>query len=200
MGFNKIEKWDREETYNHYMNVVPCTYSMTVNIDITNFLKQVKRKELKFFPTFLYLISVVINRHKEFRMSISESGEVGFYDISHPCYAVFNSETESFSIKCTQFLDDFNQFYDNYINKVESIPENIFNVSLIPWTSFTGFNLNLQKGYDYLAPIFTIGKYFQQEDKILIPLAVQVHHSVCDGFHLCRFINELESLTNDLII
>ena len=36
------------------------------------------------------------------------------------------------------------------------MPENVFPVSMIPWTSFEGFNLNLQKGYDYLLPVFTI--------------------------------------------
>ena len=48
------------------------------------------------------------------------------------------------------------------------------------------------KGYDYYLPIFTIGKYFEQGEKILLPLAIQVHHGVCDGFHLSRFINDLE--------
>lgn len=27
-----------------------------------------------------------------------------------------------------------------------------------------------------------------------LPLAVQVHHGVCDGFHVCRFVNELQEL------
>ena len=65
-------------------------------------------------------------------------------------------------------------------------------MSCIPWTNFTGFNLNLQQGYEYLLPIFTIGKYFSDEEKILLPLAIQVHHAVCDGFHLSRFINDLK--------
>lgn len=27
-----------------------------------------------------------------------------------------------------------------------------------------------------------------------LPLAVQVHHGVCDGFHVCRFVNEMQEL------
>ena len=27
-----------------------------------------------------------------------------------------------------------------------------------------------------------------------LPLADQVHHGVCDGFHVCRFVNELQEL------
>ena len=28
---------------------------------------------------------------------------------------------------------------------------------------------------------------------LLMPLAVQVHHAVCDGFHLCQLVNELQA-------
>ena len=73
-------------------------------------------------------------------------------------------------------------------------PENTFPVSMLPWASFQSFNLNLQKGYDYLPPIFTMGKFYREGDNILLPLAVQVHHAVCDGFHLCRLVNELQEL------
>ena len=71
-------------------------------------------------------------------------------------------------------------------------PENTFPVSMLPWASFQGFNLNLQKGYDFLLPIFTMGKFQTENGRTLLPLAVQVHHGVCDGFHLCRFINGLQ--------
>lgn len=30
--------------------------------------------------------------------------------------------------------------------------------------------------------------------RVLLPLAVQVHHGVCDGFHTCRLVNELQQL------
>lgn len=75
-------------------------------------------------------------------------------------------------------------------------PENTFPVSALPWASFEGFNLNLQKGYSYLLPIFTLGKFYCENGKMMLPLAVQVHHAVCDGFHLCRFVNELQDLLN----
>ncbi len=73
-------------------------------------------------------------------------------------------------------------------------PENTFPVSMLPWASFQGFNLNLQKDYDFLLPIFTMGKYQEENGRPLLPLAVQVHHGECDGFHLCRFVNGLQEL------
>lgn len=76
------------------------------------------------------------------------------------------------------------------------MPENTFNVSMIPWTSFEGFNLNLEKGFAYLLPIFTFGKYEQINNRYIIPMSVQVHHAVCDGFHVCHLINELQTALN----
>lgn len=87
-------------------------------------------------------------------------------------------------------------YKSDFNNSKPLVGKNYFNVSCIPWTSFTGFNLNLQQGYDYLLPIFTIGKYFSDDNKIMLPLAIQVHHAVCDGFHLSRFVNELQYYLN----
>ena len=62
---------------------------------------------------------------------------------------------------------------------------------MLPWESFEGFNLNLQKGWGFLLPTFTLGKYTERDGRFTLPLAIQVHHAVCDGFHACRFIDEL---------
>lgn len=51
---------------------------------------------------------------------------------------------------------------------------------------------------NFFSPMFTLGKYNQKEEKVVLPLAVQVHHSVCDGFHLARLYNELQALCNDI--
>ena len=75
-------------------------------------------------------------------------------------------------------------------------PANTFPISMIPWASFEGFNLNLQRGYTYLLPIFTMGKYYEEKGRFIMPLAIQVHHGVCDGFHTCRFVNELQEMIN----
>lgn len=201
MIFNKIslQDWKRKEQFGHYSSDVPCTYSMTVKVDIT----RVVTAKQKIYPTMLHAVAQVVNRHEEFRTSVDSDGNIGVFDIMHPCYTVFHKETETFSNIWTCFDDDYTTFLAAYqkdiaqygnvmkMNAKPDTPANTFPVSMIPWESFEGFNLNLQKGYDYLIPIFTIGKYYQEKDRVYIPLAIQVHHAVCDGFHVCRFISEL---------
>lgn len=206
MTFTIIDKehWERKEYFDHYFSSVPCTYSITVKLDIT----QIKKKNQKLYPTMLYYLTTVVNRHPEFRTAINKDGELGVYSEMIPCYTIFHKDTETFSnlwTGCVSNYEDFCVAYENDMLKYGeqkgmigklNVPENNFTISMIPWTTFDGFNLNLQKGYDYLIPIFTIGKYYWENGQVMLPLAIQVHHAVCDGFHVCRFVNELQELIN----
>lgn len=201
MKFNKIsfQDWKRKEQFEHYQSNIPCTYSMTVKLDITKLI----HTRQKLYPTMLYTLAQAVNRHEEFRTSFDTDGNIGVFDTMHPCYTVFHKETETFSNIWTPFTDNYSEFLTMYENdiriygNVEKMnakpdePPNTFPVSMIPWESFESINLNLQKGYDYLTPIFTIGKYYQESNLYYIPLAIQVHHAVCDGFHVCRLVQEL---------
>lgn len=206
MGFQKIDRynWNREEYFNHYFNDIPCTYSITSKIDITNLRKQ----KLSLYPTMLYLITTIVNKHEEFRTTF-HNGDLVIFDELNPCYTVFHKESETFSNIWTSYSANYNEFCENYQNDIAeygaiekmiakpNAPQNSFPVSMIPWVTFDGFNLNLQKGYDYLLPIFTMGKFEITGDNCYLPISIQVHHGVCDGFHTARFINELQELINE---
>lgn len=177
---------------------------MTTKLDITKIIESKK----KLYPAMLYYLTTIVNRHVEFRIAFNKDNELGVYDEMLPCYTIFHKDTETFSNLWTVYCKDYEEFYKMYENDLRQygnqkgmfgkpdVPDNCFTVSMIPWVSFEGFNLNLQKGYDYLLPIFTMGKYYEENGRILLPLAIQVHHAVCDGFHVCRFINELQELIN----
>lgn len=206
MDFQLIEQeaWKRKEYFDHYFKHVPCTYSMTVKLDITGL------KDKKLYPTLLYGLATIVNRHEEFRTAMNENGQVGVFSEMMPCYTIFHKDTQTFSNLWTAYTADYTEFCARYREDMERYgntegmmakpnpPENTFPVSMIPWTTFEGFNLNLKNGYDYLLPIFTFGKYQQDNGRYYIPLSVQVHHAVCDGFHTSRFINELQELIDTL--
>lgn len=208
MEFQLVDRstWKRKEYFEHYFAHIPCTYSVTVKLDITS----LKANDKKLYPSLLYSLTTLVNRHEEFRMATDEKGQVGIFSDMMPCYTVFHKDTETFSNIWTKYSDDYAEFcgrYDEDLSRYGNVekmmakpnpPANTFPVSMIPWTTFEGFNLNLQNGYDYLLPIFSFGKYYEENGKYLIPLSIQVHHTVCDGFHTCRFINELQELIDKL--
>jgi chloramphenicol O-acetyltransferase type A len=208
--FNLIdkEKWDRNPYFEHYLNL-KCTFSITANIDITTLLEQLRTKEIKLYPTFIYMVSKTVNSHKEFRTCYNDEGVLGYWDKMIPSYTIFHSDNKSFSSIWTEFSNEFNVFYKNYQSDIKQYadvkglfakdnePKNSFPISSIPWVSFTGFNLNINNDSDFLLPIITGGKYLNKKDKTLLPISLQVHHAVCDGYHASTFIEDLQQLANN---
>ncbi|MGA4719814.1 type A chloramphenicol O-acetyltransferase [Fictibacillus nanhaiensis] len=209
MKFRAINKenWDRTPYFEHYLSQ-KCTFSLTANIDITRLLEHIRDKGVKFYPALIFMVSNVVNAHEEFRTCFKD-GKLGFWDEMLPSYTIFHRDNKSFSSIWTEYSSEFHRFYKNYnedISRYSNVkglitkkdePPNSFPISMIPWISFTGFNLNKNEDNNYLLPIITSGKYFTLDSKILLPLSIQVHHAVCDGYHASVFINELQRLADE---
>ena len=65
---------------------------------------------------------------------------------------------------------------------------------------FTGFNINVFDEGKFLLPIFTMGKFFERDGKRLLPLAIQVHHAVCDGYHVGVFVEKLQNYVKEFVV
>lgn len=201
MSFHLInlQTWERKEYYEHFINEVVCTYSVTVNLDITAL------KDSRLYPAMIWLLTKTVNQMPQFRTALTDQG-VGIYDEMHPAYTVFNKESKNFSGIWTRFDPDYNVFLNSYEADNEKYsscagyapkpgrPSNSFDISMIPWFTFTAFNINVFDNGRYLLPIFTLGKYFDESGKRMLPVAIQVHHAVCDGYHVGEFLKILQEL------
>jgi chloramphenicol O-acetyltransferase type A len=203
-GYQKIniEEWKRKEHFTAYRGAITCGFSLTVKLDISQVIPFIKEQNYKFYPVMIYLLSKAVNRHPEFKMAMN-TDELIVWDRVDPVYTVLHPETETFSalsVQHTEQLTDFVKAYETTGNRYqnsrhffpEKAPENHFNVSAIPWVHFDSFNLNIADFTDYFAPSFTIGKYQTENNRILLPLAIQVHHAVCDGIHVGKLIDTLQ--------
>ena len=51
------------------------TYSITSKVDVTNMIKTIKERKLKFFPSFLWLSTTIFNEMDEFRIGFKEMAD-----------------------------------------------------------------------------------------------------------------------------
>ncbi|PWD50258.1 type A chloramphenicol O-acetyltransferase [Serinibacter arcticus] len=204
-----LTAWPRRQHFEHYRSVVACTYAMTVEVDVTAFAAALRRSSRKSYLAQVWALATVVNRHDELRMCLTEDGAPAVWPVSHPMFTVFNPERETFASVWAPYDPDFATFHAGAAELLETHraatelfpqgrpPANTFDVSSLPWTSFTGFTLNVAAGWDHLAPILTLGRYVEREDRTLMPLAVQVHHAAADGFHTARLVREFQDLVAD---
>ena len=162
MAFRQIDRehWARKEYFDHYFSQVPCTYSAGFRLNITNLKKQGQ----KLYPTMLYHIAAQVNSQEEFRTALDSEGRLGVYDQIHPCYTIFYKGNSTFSNLWTEYTPNYEAFCEAYrkdmaqygpnlgLEAKPNLPPNTFPVSMLPWASFKGFNLNLQKGMIICCP------------------------------------------------
>ncbi|TVX89751.1 type A chloramphenicol O-acetyltransferase [Paenibacillus agilis] len=204
-----VDKWSRKPYFEHYFNHVRCTFSVTANLDISYLYAAVKNKGIKLYPALIYMITTVVNRHHEYRTCLDSEGKLGYWDSMSPSFTVFHDDDKTFSTIWTSYCEDFGEFYRGYLEDLEKYggakglhakpnePPYTFPISSIPWVHFTGFNLNIYTEGSFLLPIFTMGKYDRQGPQVLLPLSVQLHHAVCDGYHAGILFNELQRLADN---
>lgn len=207
MGFNIIDMntWDRKDCFNHFFNNAKCTYSITVNIDITNLYNYIKDNKLRLYPTFTWVVSQAINNHQEFKMAFDEEGRLGFFDEIGPSYSVLNDKTKVMCDLYTSFNSVFLDFYKNMNNALNNYKKdtnfttdfqnNFFIVSCLPWFNYTAFNVNNESNTPFLFPMVTWGKFTEENNKIIMPVTIQVHHAVADGYHCSLFFSDIKEIS-----
>ena len=120
---------------------------------------------------------------------------------------MFNEETKTITSIWLEYNDNFDIFYKNALKDIqkysgiksmyakENFPPNFYDITSIPWVSFTDFQIDMYEvDGTWLLPMVAIGKFFNSNDKILMPVSIKLHHATCDGYHAGIFYNELQSL------
>ena len=211
MKFEKIDlnNWDRKEYYEWFTTKNCCKISMTMNVDVTNLVKLIKKNNLRHYPVFIYVVSRIVNKNSEFRMNFDEDGILGIYDAIYPRYPIFHESDKKISLLWTEYTDDFRAFYDRVIYDISTygekrsvtakgeFPGNCYDISSLPWSSFTSFTGQAINDSLWLSPQVMLGRFFEDNNKLLMPVALSVHHAVCDGYHVSRFFSDLQDLIVD---
>ena len=118
-----VEKWNRREIFFYFSRIAPTTYSVTSSLDITNMIKALKEHNLKFFPSFLWLSTTIINQHPEFRVAM-KNGNIGYYSSLTPFYPTFHSSGKTISMLWTDYSPSLFEFYNAYLEDNKLYGEN----------------------------------------------------------------------------
>lgn len=200
-----IQKWSRGEIFYYFSKMAPTGYALTIDLDVTELRRVLKKFNRKFYPSYLWLVTKALNEQTEFKLA-EKDGQLGFYNELMPLYAVFHEDDDTFSLMWTQFDDEFENFYDSYMkDKAEHggnhgilakkdclPPPNAYTVSCMPWVSFKHFSVQNFDNKPYYFPSVEAGKFFDRDGRTLLPLSVTCHHAACDGIHVSRFFESLQ--------
>lgn len=166
MGLVPIDRtrWPRRARYEWVQKTGQGPFAVTVPLDVTPLAGE------PLYPALLWLLTQGVNEMEAFRTVATPEG-LGIYDHMDPAYTVFHPQEKTFSVLWTPFHPDYQVFQAAYQRDVAAYgastawmpqgvrPENTFDVSMVPWMSFSAFHLAATTERPYLRPIFTLGKW-----------------------------------------
>ena len=200
-----MNTWPRREHFHYFAHMAPTGYSLTAEVDVTRLRAALKRRELRFYPAYLWLVTHSLNAQEAFRLAEKE-GVLGVYDTLTPLYAVFHRDDKTFSMQWTAFDEDFAAFYRGWIRDQERYgenhgflarrdalpPENAYTVSCMPWVSFRHFAVHSYDRKAYYFPSVEAGRFEEWDGRTILPLSITCHHAATDGWHVKGFLEHLQ--------
>lgn len=199
-----LENWPRKAHYEHFVHMSYPHFSVTADLDVSNFVAFTKANKLSFFRTMLYLTTRVANEFEPFRLRSIE-GRVYVYDSVHPSFThllrddLYSYVRIPYNENYKQFITDIETYIEAHLGEVDvedrtDINELIF-VTSLPWLKFNDIQHPIGMNPVDSIPRICWGKYEEDyKGRLMMPLSVQANHALMDGLHLSQYFMKLEKL------
>lgn len=208
-----MSKYPRLEHFNHFLGMDHPCVSVTVQVDITDFVPGLKAAGYPFFLSFQYAAVRAANRVPEFRQRI-HNGAIVEYDFCNPSYTVARPDG-TYRYCLVNANQPFAQYLEEGRIKQAAAVESehlkeedddilsLLFTSCVPWLNYTEAMMPYPENHFSIPNICWGGykkeKYLCLEDgnvtekvKISIPVTLLVNHALVDGSHIGQFYRNLD--------
>lgn len=196
-----MQTWSRREHFEFFNAFDHPHFGMCANVDLTSFYPVVKQRDHPITVAIVYILSRAANAIPEFRYRIRAEGVVE-HEVVHPSITVPTGE-DLFTFCFFDYVEDFPGFAASTAEKIAYVQEHpkledppgedaLLYMTAIPWVSFTSFLHPLNLRPPDSIPRFAWGKFFEDGDRLKMPLGVQGHHALMDGIHVGEFYAEVQ--------
>ncbi len=207
MHFIDLNTWVRRKHFDFFKNMANPCVNFCANVDITHLRTFVKKHNLPFTQTVVYIVSRTANTVKEFRYRIRDE-QVVVHDQVHPSFTIMTDVEDIFTFCTVNYQAELKPFIahtrevmdfrkNNPTLEDEPGQDNLLFLSAIPWFSFTSFQHPMHAPPIDSVPRIAWGKYFEENGRIKMPLAVQAHHGLVDGVHIGKYYQHFQSLLDE---
>lgn len=192
-----FKDWDRKEHYEFFHQLDIPFYSFTANIDITKFKEFQRKNDIPFYYGFIYLTMEVINSLEEFRVR-KHGNEIIIYDKIEPsftdmkegtklhkiCKCPIEGDIKTYALKAKEVSSKQERFF---VTAEEQGRDDYVYITSMPWLTYTAATNTITFDKDDFIPRVAWGKFFEQDDRVLMPFTIHANHCALDGIH----VNEL---------
>jgi len=211
MNYSEIDisTWKRKAQFEFFKTYENPFFNITVNVDVTKIYTFSKENELSFFYCTLHAITAAVNEVPELRCRIRGEKVRIHNTINVGC--TFLHDDETFGFFYVPFTKDIELFCKNCDVEIKKIKESkvlqasgvdeddLIHCSVLPWVNFTSIKHPRRSPVTDCIPKIVFGKYITQGERKIMPVSLDAHHALVDGFHGAKFFSHLETISPSLI-
>ena len=198
------KSWERAMHCMVFRNSVEPAFCVTFEADVTNFLKKVKQQKYSFTLAMVYAVCKCANEIEAFRYRFLD-GQVVLFDKIDTAFTYLNTESELFKVVNVQMQENMQDYVELAAKTAREQKEyftgplgnDVFQCSPMPWITYTHISHTNSGKKDNATPLFDWGRYYEKDERIVMPLSVQAHHSFVDGIHIGKFADRLQKYLNE---
>lgn len=192
-----INQWKRKAHYNFFKDFQQPFFGITSTINCTEAYNYCKSYNTSFFLYYLHKSLVAANQVKEFRYRIEQNEVFEYEQISGSITVLRKNETFGFAY--FDYYRDFETFrtetkaiidLEKTTNGLHLKPgiNNLIHYSVLPDINFSSLQHAQMMTATDSVPKIVFGKLKCLKGQILLPVSVHVHHALCDGLHVSKFL------------
>jgi chloramphenicol O-acetyltransferase type A len=200
-----LAQWNRREHFEFFRQYDEPYHGIMVQLDCTASYHRCKQAGNSFFLTYLHQILRAVNETDAMRYRLESNAVVDYATIhSGPtiaradhtfgfCLMEYAPDFDAFSVGATAAMERVRSASGLCLNETSGRNDLIY-FSTLPGIAFTGLTNARRYGDSAGVPLITVGKCSPQGERMLMPLAVYVHHALVDGYDVQLFLQRLETL------
>ena len=199
-----LSTWPRRDTYEFFLSYEQPLTSVCATVPVGALLDYCKAQGHSFFLASWYLALRALSSVENLRMRLREEG-VYVHERLYLSTTVLRSD-ETFGFCHIPYTETFAEFSargrhamaltlarTQPLDLLEGRDDAVYG-STLPWLRMTGITHAHRVPNQSSVPKLVFGKYGREDGTVTMPVALEVHHALCDGLHLARFYQGFEAL------
>ncbi|OWP64898.1 chloramphenicol acetyltransferase [Hymenobacter amundsenii] len=204
---HRIEQagWNRQEHFAFFSQFDEPFFGLVADVDATRAHARARELGVSFFQLYLHATLAAVQTVENLRYRVNEHGEVDCYDQINVS-AILSRPDHTFAFSFVPYHADLTAFGQGLAAETEAVrqstglrltPEtgrpDVIHFSALPWVSFTGLThaRSFTRPADSI-PKISVGRLRSAGGRQLLPVSINLHHGLADGYHAGLFLAELQ--------
>jgi len=204
-----IENWKRKEHYEFFSKMSSPFFGITTEVDCTIAYDNAKKSGCSFFAYYLHKSMMAVNSVPELKYRILNN-QVVELDVIHVGVTI-GREDGTFAFIFVNFSEDLETFNNALQKEIEEVKNSsglrlngdnekidLIRHSTLPWISFSALLHPTNFNNKDTVPKITFGKFSIKDGRKMLPVSIEAHHGLADGYHLGIYLNEFQNRLNEI--